>query len=37
VLAADLAEVFEILARVEGRPPLAVLDEWTHDVPPPAF
>ena len=34
-LAADLAEAFEALAAAEGRPALAVLDGWFHDVPPP--
>lgn len=36
VLAADMAELMMMLAHVEGRPPLDVLDEWTHDEPPPA-
>jgi|SRR4051812_14219974 hypothetical protein len=34
-LAADLAEAFEILARVEQRPAVELLDEWHHDEPPP--
>ena len=34
-LAADLAEAFDALAAAEGRPALAVLDGWFHDVPPP--
>jgi hypothetical protein len=34
-LAADLAEAFDALAAAEGRPALAVLDSWFHDVPPP--
>ena len=32
-LAADLAEAFDALAAAEGRPALAVLDGWFHDVP----
>ena len=35
-LAADLAEAFDAVAAAEGRPALAVLDRWFHDVPPPA-
>ena len=34
-LAADLAEAFDAVAAAEGRPALAVLDSWFHDVPPP--
>ena len=34
-LAADLAEALDALAAAEGRPALAVLDGWFHDVPPP--
>jgi hypothetical protein len=34
VLAADMAELMTMLARVEGRAPLEVLDEWSHDEPP---
>ena len=34
-LAADLAEAFDALAAAEGRPALAVLDGWFHDVPDP--
>jgi hypothetical protein len=34
-LAADLAEAFDAVAGGEGRPALAVLDRWFHDVPPP--
>jgi hypothetical protein len=34
-LAADLAEAFEALSAAEGRPALAVLDSWFHDIPPP--
>jgi hypothetical protein len=34
-LAADLAEAFDAVAAVEGRPALAVLDRWFHDAPPP--
>ena len=35
VLAADMAKLMTKLARVEGRTPLEVLDEWSHDEPPP--
>ena len=35
-LAADLAEAFDAVAAAEGQPALAVLDNWFHDVPPPA-
>jgi hypothetical protein len=34
-LAADLAEAFDAVAAAEGRPALAILDSWFHDVPPP--
>jgi hypothetical protein len=34
-LAADLAEAFDAVAAAEGRPALAVLDSWFHDIPPP--
>jgi hypothetical protein len=34
-LAADLAELMEVLAKVEGRNPLEVLDSWNHDEPMP--
>ena len=34
-LAVDLAEAFAALAAAEGRPALAVLDGWFHDVPRP--
>lgn len=33
-LADVAAELFEVVGRHEGREPLAVLDEWGHDVPP---
>ena len=35
VLAADMAKLMTKLARAEGRTPLEVLDEWSHDEPPP--
>jgi hypothetical protein len=34
-LAVDLAEALAALAAAEGRPALAVLDDWFHDVPAP--
>ena len=34
-LAADLAKALDAFAAAEGRPALAVLDCWFHDVPPP--
>ncbi|GAA2850191.1 hypothetical protein GCM10010472_04060 [Pseudonocardia halophobica] len=35
-LAGDVAELFEVLGKVEGRSALELLDEWHHDVPPPS-